>query len=284
MRKRHRYVTVIVNADTAKTLAMVPHRSSAALSAFLMQQGHRWCKGVKVVVSDGSRRHLVAPGDGPGVKGVKVVVSDGRPSGRYMPRIVDAQVQAGLRALPAVVLVGPRACGKTSTGREHARSEVMFGSSPSARLAAQVDPAGLLAGPEPRLLDEWQLAPEIWSQVRAAGDDGRRPGRFILTGSASPSDDVTRHTGTGRITRVQMRPMSLFETGLSSGEVSMGDLFSGGKTAVDHAAKSLLKLRDTVEDRHVGAPANLAVVTAAGYGYRRNDGVLVAPLTALGPP
>ncbi len=164
--------------------------------------------------------------------------------GWYSPRVVDNQVQAGLAALPAVVLEGPRACGKTSTGRRHARSEVMFGSSLSARLAAQVDPAGLLAGPEPRLLDEWQLAPEVWNQVRAAADEGRRPGRFILTGSASPADDITRHTGTGRVTRIRMRPMSLFESGLSSGDVTVGDLFAGGAGA---AVESPAGMRDLVE-------------------------------------
>ena len=104
------------------------------------------------------------------------LLADDQTRDPYLPRVVDARVTAGLAAMPAVVLEGPRACGKTSTGRQHSRSEVMFGSSPDARLAAQVDPAGLLDGPEPRLLDEWQLAPEIWNQVRAAGDDGRRPG------------------------------------------------------------------------------------------------------------
>ena len=168
----------------------------------------------------------------------------GRISDWYMPRVVDAQLQTALRASPAVVLEGPRACGKTSTGGAQARSEVMFGSNPSARLAAQVDPVEILAGPEPRLLDEWQLAPEIWNQVRAAGDEGRKPGRFILTGSASPTDDITRHTGTGRITRVRMRPMSLFETGLSSGAVPLNDLFSAGTGLV---AAPTSGLRDLVE-------------------------------------
>ena len=186
-------------------------------------------------------------------------------SGLYMPRIVDAEVNAGLRALSAVVLEGPRACGKTSTGREHARSEVMFGSDPSARVAAQVDPVGLLGGPEPRLLDEWQLAPEIWNQVRAAADEGRRPGRFILTGSATPTDDITRHTGAGRIMRVRMRPMSLFEAGLSSGEVTVDDLFSAGAGFADRPAASL---RDLVEATCRGGwPACVAMDVAAAQDY-----------------
>ena len=162
----------------------------------------------------------------------------------YLPRVVDAQIEAGLRALPTVVLEGPRACGKTSTGRRHSRSEVMLGASLSARLAAQVDPAGLLAGPEPRLVDEWQLVPEVWNQARAAADDSRRKGRFILTGSASPADDITRHTGTGRVTRIRMRPMSLFESGLASGEVSVGGLFAEGAGGVVESSVGLRELAE----------------------------------------
>lgn len=184
---------------------------------------------------------------------------------RYVPRVVDDLVQAGLRAMPAVVLEGPRACGKTSTGRAHSQSAVLFGSDPSARLAAQVDPGELLAGPEPRLLDEWQLAPEIWNQVRAAGDEGRRPGRFILTGSASPSDDITRHTGTGRITRIRLRPMSLFETGLSSGAVRLDDLFHGDVGFVDAPAA---RLGDLVEAACRGGwPACLGIDLEAAQDY-----------------
>ena len=183
----------------------------------------------------------------------------------YTPRVVDAQVRAGLAALPAVVLEGSRACGKTSTGRQHASSEVMFGSSLSARQAAQVDPAGLLAGPEPRLLDEWQLAPEVWNQVRAAADEGRRTGRFILTGSASPADDVTRHTGTGRVTRIRMRPMSLFESGMSTGEVSLGDLFVEDAAA---AVESPVGIRDLVEAACRGGwPATMGMDLASAQDY-----------------
>ena len=127
----------------------------------------------------------------------------------YIHRVVDTEIASALQALPAVVLEGPRACGKTSTGRQHARSEVLFAGDAGARTAAGVDPTQLLAGTEPRLLDERQLVPEIWNHMRAAADDGRRPGRFILTGSAAPADDITRHTGAGRVKRIRMRPMSL---------------------------------------------------------------------------
>lgn len=205
-------------------------------------------------------------------------------NGRYLPRAVDAEVAAGLRAMPAVVLEGPRACGKTSTGREHAHSEVMFGADPSARTAAEVEPAELLAGPEPRLLDEWQLVPAIWNQVRAACDDGRRPGRFILTGSAAPADDITRHSGAGRIMRIRMRPMSLFETGLSTGEVSMADLFDAGTRFADRPAAGL---RDLVEAACRGGwPGCVHLDTAAAQAYSASylQEVCRADIPLLGGP
>ena len=82
-----------------------------------------------------------------------------------------------------------------------------------ARALADIDPAAVITGPEPRLLDEWQHSPVVWNHVRRASDDGGRPGRFILTGSAVPADDVTRHTGAGRVSRIRLRPMTLFEMG-----------------------------------------------------------------------
>ncbi len=126
--------------------------------------------------------------------------------------------------MPTVVIEGPRGCGKTWTGRKFARSEVLFDRDLDARQSVSVAPGLILEGPEPRLLDEWQLAPEIWNQARHASDEGRRTGRFILTGSAVPADDITRHSGVGRIARVLMRPMSLQETGESSAEVSIGSM------------------------------------------------------------
>ena len=84
------------------------------------------------------------------------------------------------------------------------------------------DPSAALAGAIPRLFDEWQVAPSIWNHVRRAVDDRSEPGQFILTGSAVPADDVTRHTGAGRFSRLRMRPMSLFELGISSGDSSLG--------------------------------------------------------------
>ena len=144
----------------------------------------------------------------------------------YLPRVADFQIEAVLRRRGAVLIEGARGCGKTWTGRNHARSESRFDVE-AMRLLAAADSASALAGDVPRLLDEWQNAPGIWNPVRRACDDRAQPGQFILTGSATPADDVTRHTGTGRVGRVLMRTMSLYESGVSGGAVSLRRLFEG---------------------------------------------------------
>ena len=155
------------------------------------------------------------------------------PSG-YLDRVADAEMAAALDASPAVLIEGPRACGKTWTARRFAASEALLDAAAASRLAANVDPALLLSGPAPRLLDEWQIAPDIWNPMRRACDDRGRPGQFILTGSADPPDDITRHSGAGRVLRVRMRPMSLFESDESSGSVSLAGLFASQPTrAID---------------------------------------------------
>ncbi|CAL8967729.1 putative protein [Cellulomonas sp. T2.31MG-18] len=145
----------------------------------------------------------------------------------YLPRLVDDQLTRGLRSAGAVVLEGPKACGKTTTARQQAASLVRLDASPQLRVAGQVDPGLLLAGETPRLIDEWQLVPEVWNAVRHSVDERQASGQFILTGSATPTDDVTRHTGAGRFSRVRMMPMSLLEQQRSSGEVSLRALLDG---------------------------------------------------------
>jgi predicted AAA+ superfamily ATPase len=147
--------------------------------------------------------------------------------GAYQPRIVDDELAARLKATGAVAIEGPKACGKTATARQVAASEVLLDVNANAREAAAVDPALVLDGAIPRLIDEWQLEPAIWNHVRRAVDDRRAPGQFILAGSAVPPDDITRHTGAGRVTRLRMRPMSLFESGVSSGGISLARLLEG---------------------------------------------------------
>ena len=145
----------------------------------------------------------------------------------YLPRLVDQEIRAVLETSAAVLIDGPKSCGKTWTGMRHSRSAVMLDRDPDARLSASLNPGRLLEGPYPRLLDEWQTAPDLWNAVRGACDDGTGPGRYIMTGSAVPADDITRHSGAGRIRRVRMRPMSLLESGESSGQVSLGALMDG---------------------------------------------------------
>lgn len=139
----------------------------------------------------------------------------------YRPRVVDAELTTRLASSGAVVVEGARACGKTSTARQVAASEVLLDVDEAARQAIAVDPALVLDGQVPRLIDEWQIEPAIWNHIRRAIDDRGEPGQFILTGSAVPADDITRHTGAGRLTRLRMRPMTLFETGHGTGTASL---------------------------------------------------------------
>ena len=146
----------------------------------------------------------------------------------YCPRIGDAELAQRLESAGAVLIEGPRACGKTAMARQVAASEVLLDVDENARRAVAVDPALVLAGDAPRLIDEWQIEPALWNHVRRAVDRGageeRRSGRFILTGSAAPADDVTRHTGAGRISRLRLRTMTLLESRISTGEISLQQL------------------------------------------------------------
>lgn len=171
----------------------------------------------------------------------------------YLPRVVDAEIATALGAVGAVLLEGPKACGKTETARRAAASELRVDTDPSVDAAMAVDPSLLLEGPTPRLLDEWQVQPALWNHVRRAVDDRGHPGQFILTGSATPDDDARRHSGAGRFARVRMRPMSLVESGHSSGEVSLAAVFDGASPRLRNDDLAI----DAVADRVVvgGWPA-----------------------------
>lgn len=144
-----------------------------------------------------------------------------------MDRVVDSEVADALISSPAALIEGPRGCGKTWTARRFARSEVVFDGSEAMRLAVEVDPGSVLEGLEPRLLDEWQLVRGVWNPMRHACDRRGGFGHFLLTGSQNPPDDITEHSGAGRVARVRMRPMSLWESGDSTGEVSLSSLVAG---------------------------------------------------------
>lgn len=155
-----------------------------------------------------------------------------RPSARgeiehYAPRVADQELKQCLAAAGAVLIEGPRTCGKTATAHQAAASEVFLDVDRSAQDMIAVNPDLVLQGPSPRLLDEWQTAPVVWNHVRRAVDARPGKGHFILTGSAVPPDDITRHTGAGRIVRMRLRPMSLFELGSSTGTVSLRSVLQG---------------------------------------------------------
>lgn len=160
----------------------------------------------------------------------------------YLDRVVDQEVPIALRSARAVLIEGPKGCGKTWTGQYFARSELFLEERPDLWEIAPHLPELLLEGVTPRLLDEWQRVPDLWHLVRAACDRRGLPGQFILTGSAVPTDELTRHSGAGRVSRVRMRPMSLWETGQSSGGVSLRRLFEGGEAPATEAEMSVPEL------------------------------------------
>ena len=143
----------------------------------------------------------------------------------YLPRIVDRAVAESLKSFGAVMIQGPRAVGKTTSGLRAAASSVRLDASPELATLASISPETALAGATPRLIDEWQLAPTLWNAVRHEVDRRGAPGQFILTGSATPPpDDRTRHSGAGRFRRIILRPMTLAESGDSTGEVTLAQL------------------------------------------------------------
>ena len=145
----------------------------------------------------------------------------------YYPRICDKVLIRKLQLTGATLIVGPKWCGKTETALQAARSVIYIQSDPQYKETGKIMPSLLLEGETPRLIDEWQDVPELWNAVRHSVDQRRKQGQFILTGSATPNDEVMAHSGIGRISRILMRPMTLFESKESTGTVSLKELFDG---------------------------------------------------------
>ena len=147
---------------------------------------------------------------------------------RYLSRVVDAELEDRLASAGAVLIEGPKACGKTETAKQMAASQVRLDVDAGARSLVGASPETLFSLEAPILFDEWQVTPDLWNLIRREVDD-RWPahGQFILTGSAMPNDDVQRHSGAGRVSVLRMRPLSLFESGISTGTVSIARLFDG---------------------------------------------------------
>lgn len=165
----------------------------------------------------------------------------------YRHRIMDVLLKKKLEAKGAVLIEGPKWCGKTTTAEEIAASKVMLARTDvknNFRSLLEIDTDAALAGAPPMLIDEWQTVPKLWDAVRYTVDQRRKMGQFILTGSAVPDKDAEQeieHSGTGRFAWLTMRTMSLFESGESNGSVSLGDLFAAPESILE---KNSLKLKD----------------------------------------
>ena len=160
----------------------------------------------------------------------------------YLKRIADDQLKLRLEAFGAVQIKGPKWCGKTTTAELQAKSVIKM-QNPDTRegylATARTKPSLLLKGETPRLIDEWQVAPVLWDAVRHAVDERRLKGQFILTGSTVIDDDDIMHTGTGRISKMSMYPMSLYESKESNGKISLRELFDNKDLDIDGIASSL---------------------------------------------
>ncbi len=161
----------------------------------------------------------------------------------YKKRVADRLLERKLKSAGAVLIEGPKWCGKTTTAEQFAAS-ILYMDEPEKKEGnlrlAEIKPSALLAGSSPRLIDEWQIAPTLWDSIRFSIDHGGTEGMFILTGSSVPADlTKTEHSGTGRYARIKMRPMSLFESEESNGEVSLKVLFDENPGESLVAANSL---------------------------------------------
>ena len=160
----------------------------------------------------------------------------------YMPRIVDRILEERLEAVGAVLIAGPKWCGKTTTAEQQAKSVLKMQDPDKNKgyiSTAETKPSLLLKGKNPRLIDEWQMAPVIWDAVRNSVDERGEEGLFILTGSTTVDESLIMHSGTGRISRMTMYPMSLYESMESNGKISLSDLFNDTDMDIDGISSDL---------------------------------------------
>ncbi|MFT3944201.1 MAG: DUF4143 domain-containing protein [Ancrocorticia sp.] len=167
----------------------------------------------------------------------------------YISRVIDSELQLRMSAMGAVLMEGPKAVGKTRSASEVSKSILRLDIDRAVRAALDIHPDQVFTYPTPILFDEWQESPEIWDLVRHKVDDSSQKGLYLLAGSARPRDNARVHSGAGRIGRVRMRPMSLFETGHSTGEVSLQLLLQGEPA---NARPSMLTIPDLLNRIVVG--------------------------------
>ncbi len=188
---------------------------------------------------------------------------------KYLPRVVDSEIDELMEIMGAVLIEGCKWCGKSTTGSYHAKSIIEFQNPDKKQEYDEIrntKPSLFLNGEKPRMFDEWQMYPVVWDSIRTDVDHSGKKGEYILTGSAKPSEGQTMHTGTGRISRVLMRPMSLYESGESTGEVSFRDILEGK----DISGISKLTLQDLASVIIRGGwPASIEVKSDAKYRFAK---------------
>lgn len=166
----------------------------------------------------------------------------------YLVRNIDSEIESYLEAFGAVLITGPKWCGKTTSASMKAKSILKLQDPDKSQgylLTAQTKPSLLLEGDKPRLIDEWQMAPVLWDAIRTSVDDLRTEGLYILTGSTVVDESKIMHTGTGRIARLMMYPMSLFESKESNGSISLKQLFNDKNYSID-GLKSNLSIENLI--------------------------------------
>lgn len=164
----------------------------------------------------------------------------------YIKRFTDIALKNRLKESGAILIQGPKSCGKTETAMQAANSFVRLDTDIEIRTLMEIDPKAVMAGSVPRLIDEWQEYPKIWNYIRREVDDRKKKGQFILTGSAHPEERARLHSGAGRFSVIRMRPMSLFEKGWSSGEVSLGKIMKGSIPGSEQVNFSLEDLAEKI--------------------------------------
>lgn len=188
---------------------------------------------------------------------------------KYLARVVDEEINELMEFMGAVLIEGCKWCGKSTTGAYHAKSVIEFQNPDKKREYDEIKntkPSLFLNGDKPRMIDEWQMYPVVWDSIRTDVDHTGKKGQYILTGSAKPSEGETMHTGTGRISRVLMRPMSLYESSESTGEVSFSDIIDGK----DISGVSRLTLEDLASVIVRGGwPASLEIKSDIKYRFAK---------------
>ena len=188
---------------------------------------------------------------------------------KYLPRVVDKEIDELMEVMGAVLIEGCKWCGKSTTGLHHAKSVIEFQNPDRKQEYDEIKntkPSLFLNGEKPRMFDEWQMYPVVWDSIRTDVDHTGLKGQYILTGSAKPSEGKTMHTGTGRISRVLMRPMSLFESNESTGEVSFADILDNK----DISGVSKLSLEDLASIIVRGGwPASIEVESETKYRFAK---------------